>query len=70
MYIEIVNPIFEFFKELGFKQDMDRIIKKEALLNYNMILRFFNKYNAPPGESEYKLFQEENKENIPNTEEG
>lgn len=46
MYIKIVNPIFEFFKELNYVQDSERIIKKEALLNYGMILRFFNKYNG------------------------
>ena len=45
MYIEIVNPIFEFFKEQKYNLEPERIIKKEALLNYGMILRYFNKFN-------------------------
>lgn len=56
MYIEIVNPIFEFFKDLEYSQDPERIIKKEALLNYGMILRYFNKFNAPEDEAQYKIF--------------
>jgi hypothetical protein len=41
MYIEIVNPIFEFFKEIGFKKSANRSIKIEAILNYHLILNTF-----------------------------
>ena len=60
MYIEILNPIFEFFKEIKFQLDIEKIIKKEAILNYGMILRYFIKYNCQDEDSSYKVFKESN----------
>lgn len=40
-YIEIVNPIFEFWKNNDFLSKGDRVIKVEALKSFNMIVKKF-----------------------------
>jgi pimeloyl-ACP methyl ester carboxylesterase len=55
LYIEIINPIYEFFKESGYDPDTSQIIKKDALFNYGLILRYFNKLNSPEDDVCYKI---------------
>lgn len=46
MYIEVINPMFDFFKETKFLIDHERLIQETAITNFSLIIHQFKKINS------------------------
>ena len=58
MYSEVINPIFDFFKETKFQLDPARYIKKRAIMNFSLIIQQFKKLSLKSKCSQIQAYRE------------